>query len=151
MFEIDLDKCNGCGVCLDVCPTGAISMANDKAIIDQDRCQGCETCIGICLQRAIGWSPYPIIPVYHTDPVVVKVKNLPVQALPPKGRATWIKPVLGYVGTEIIPRLLDSLTTTLSQHLDAGTGARRRTNMITKNQVASRKCQTRKRQRIGWD
>jgi ferredoxin len=30
-IEIDKDLCNGCGLCVTVCPTGTISLIEDKA------------------------------------------------------------------------------------------------------------------------
>ena len=53
MFRVDKEKCVGCGVCVDVCPAGAISMGNNKAQIDADKCMDCGRCAQICPQDAI--------------------------------------------------------------------------------------------------
>ena len=60
MLKIDTDKCVGCGVCVDVCPHGAISVQNSTAMIDQKLCRQCENCAVICPTRAI----YAVEPVY---------------------------------------------------------------------------------------
>ncbi|MGA2991739.1 MAG: (2Fe-2S)-binding protein [Candidatus Korobacteraceae bacterium] len=44
---IDLDKCIGCIICSDVCPTLAISLADKKAVVKEADCRGC----GACEQR----------------------------------------------------------------------------------------------------
>ena len=49
---IDEDKCVGCGACVDVCPTEAITM-NDIAHIDAETCVDCGTCVEECPQEAI--------------------------------------------------------------------------------------------------
>jgi len=50
---IDQNKCNGCKTCVDICPVGAISIKDGKAIIDQGKCIHCGKCLNICPQRAI--------------------------------------------------------------------------------------------------
>ncbi len=47
--EIELDKCNGCGDCVEYCPTNAVILVDNKAVIarpeDCDYCTDCEvTC-----------------------------------------------------------------------------------------------------------
>lgn len=49
---VDEEECMGCALCLDVCPTGAISM-NGSAIIDPAKCTACLACVQQCPQGAI--------------------------------------------------------------------------------------------------
>ncbi len=53
MLWISQNKCIGCEKCVDVCPVGAISMEDGKAVIDQSKCIQCGKCLDICPQGAI--------------------------------------------------------------------------------------------------
>ncbi|MDY6964656.1 MAG: 4Fe-4S binding protein [Halobacteriota archaeon] len=46
-------NCDGCGVCLEVCPNGAIGMIEDNVLINEAICQGCGLCISSCKKGAI--------------------------------------------------------------------------------------------------
>jgi NADH:ubiquinone oxidoreductase subunit F (NADH-binding)/(2Fe-2S) ferredoxin/ferredoxin len=49
MYEINPDKCNGCQVCLDVCPTDAITgVKAELHSIDLYRCIKCKACYEVC-------------------------------------------------------------------------------------------------------
>jgi NAD-dependent dihydropyrimidine dehydrogenase PreA subunit len=52
MVVIDTEKCVGCGGCIDLCPTIAISMINDVVTIDAELCTECSICIKVCPMRA---------------------------------------------------------------------------------------------------
>lgn len=54
-FIID-EKCPGCGLCVDPCPTEAITFVAKKkpVILDQERCIRCGTCYDICKMGAVG-------------------------------------------------------------------------------------------------
>lgn len=45
-------------LCLDICPTGAISRNeySGAIVIDNERCNGCQMCIGICPFGAVSWD-----------------------------------------------------------------------------------------------
>ncbi len=49
------ELCNGCGLCVPVCPVNAISK-EEKAQIDPFTCMGCGACIPICPQDAIDFK-----------------------------------------------------------------------------------------------
>lgn len=54
IIEIDREKCNGCGQCVDACHEGAIQMVNGKAKLVSDiYCDGLGDCIGECPVDAI--------------------------------------------------------------------------------------------------
>ena len=50
---VDQELCTGCGVCIDVCPTEAIVMEDDKARIIPDECTSCQACVSECPVDAI--------------------------------------------------------------------------------------------------
>ena len=53
-FTIDEEKCNGCGVCIKVCPQMAISGGRKKLhTIDQEKCIACGLCRDACKFDAI--------------------------------------------------------------------------------------------------
>ncbi|HOW35860.1 MAG TPA: FAD-binding protein [Candidatus Omnitrophota bacterium] len=47
------DKCTGCTLCVKVCPFGAITMVDKKAVIDLDKCTLCGACLDACRFNAI--------------------------------------------------------------------------------------------------
>ena len=51
--NIDKGKCIGCGVCVEVCPTDALSLEDDIAVCDADLCVDCGVCIPECPEEAI--------------------------------------------------------------------------------------------------
>lgn len=54
IVQIDEDKCNGCGICVDACHEGAIQMVNGKAKLVSDiYCDGLGDCLGPCPTGAI--------------------------------------------------------------------------------------------------
>ena len=49
----DLDKCIGCGKCVEACAFGARKLVDEKTLIDQERCLGCGRCETACPTGAI--------------------------------------------------------------------------------------------------
>jgi MinD superfamily P-loop ATPase len=50
---INLDKCNGCGLCVKNCQFHALSLKNKKAKLNNFLCEGCGVCKIVCPQNAI--------------------------------------------------------------------------------------------------
>ncbi|MFA5748395.1 MAG: DUF362 domain-containing protein [Candidatus Absconditabacterales bacterium] len=45
--------CIGCGICAKNCNAQAISFKDNKAIIDKEKCEGCAMCIAVCPNNAV--------------------------------------------------------------------------------------------------
>jgi uncharacterized protein len=51
--QVNIEKCKGCKVCFDYCPSQAISLQDKKATVEGRTCIGCGACIAICPEGAI--------------------------------------------------------------------------------------------------
>lgn len=47
------DKCNGCGACVEMCPTGSITFGNNERPVWKRGCEHCMRCVNLCPQAAI--------------------------------------------------------------------------------------------------
>jgi ferredoxin len=66
------DKCNGCGICLSVCPAGNIEMTGEKPSW-LHRCEQCLACLQWCPQEAIQHGKNTVkYPRYHHPEVTLK-------------------------------------------------------------------------------
>jgi NAD-dependent dihydropyrimidine dehydrogenase PreA subunit len=53
-LEFDKQLCNGCGICVDVCPHAVFKMENKRAeLVDRGACMECGACAKNCEQGAI--------------------------------------------------------------------------------------------------
>ncbi|MCK4497963.1 4Fe-4S binding protein [Candidatus Bathyarchaeota archaeon] len=52
--KVDLEKCDGCGTCVDTCPVEVFEMKDDKSIpAKQEECLECKACEVQCPSGAI--------------------------------------------------------------------------------------------------
>jgi ferredoxin len=52
-FDVDTDKCIGCGDCAEDCFARAITVVEGKAVHSEEKCKGCGRCISICKLKAV--------------------------------------------------------------------------------------------------
>lgn len=58
---INLRRCTGCGLCVDLCPTRAVEVRDKKAVIVRPAdCTFCEICESYCPEGAIG-RPFSVV------------------------------------------------------------------------------------------
>jgi Fe-S-cluster-containing dehydrogenase component len=136
MIVIETERCDGCGVCVDACATGAIYLVGGKAVVDDELCSdfrdemvtGTVACTAACPAKAIVLSECPResrqdlnrLPAQRPEPEVMVVGAKPV---PASLRAT-VLPIVGaalaWAGREIAPRLADHLLQSLDRRASNG-------------------------------
>jgi uncharacterized Fe-S center protein len=50
---VDPENCTACGTCISHCPSGAIALVSEKALIAPERCIGCADCIVVCPEHTV--------------------------------------------------------------------------------------------------
>jgi NAD-dependent dihydropyrimidine dehydrogenase PreA subunit/nitroreductase len=56
MIEIDLNRCNSCGLCIKICHESCVHLNDDVLTIDHQFCSTCTQCIAICPEQALSWD-----------------------------------------------------------------------------------------------
>jgi len=51
--KVDVQKCTGCGDCVEACPLEAITLNGSVASIDEETCTECGLCAEECPEKAI--------------------------------------------------------------------------------------------------
>ena len=132
MIVVDQALCAGCGVCVDECPTGAISVKENMALIDADRCDGCRVCVKVCPNQALAWLPEPVLQT-GTEPSSLAVIQpstdfIHIETTKPVPWRRTIFPVVGgalsWAGRELVPRLAPMALDVLEGALDRRQGRR---------------------------
>ena len=115
MIIINVERCTGCGACLEVCPDGALYLVDDRAVVDSALCRECGACIAACPTEAISVTEQAAdrvpatarVPAVRPVPEVIQIRTEPAPAplrakvLPAVGTALF------WTAREIVPRLAD--------------------------------------------
>jgi len=108
---VDEARCTGCGLCTDVCPTGAISVVDGVARVEQNLCRECEACLSACPNGALLALQEPIRAEKPAPVRAPAPSPIPVRPIAPASRANtgvwpWLGAALGFVGREVMPRVM---------------------------------------------
>lgn len=126
MIQIRVEYCDGCGACVEVCPSGALYLVNGKATVDEARCRECEMCVSTCPRHAIvvvgervGEAEPLRVPAVEPEPMALRVGAEPI-SLPVRSRLVpLVGAALVWAGREIVPRLADYLVSGLDRRIIA--------------------------------
>lgn len=109
--QVERSRCTGCGRCVEVCPNGAIRLADGVAVVKTSLCRGCQACLEACPTGAIFAVEEVAGPVPAPAPLRVPGPARPVSPTPRP--AAGVLPVLGaalaFVGREVVPRIVAAL------------------------------------------
>ncbi len=53
IFTVNKSLCDGCNVCLKVCPNNALTVSLGLCVMDYDKCMACGNCFKVCPKNAI--------------------------------------------------------------------------------------------------
>lgn len=133
LLYIDPTECTGCGVCVDVCPTGAISLDENAVVsrIDPILCDDCLVCLDVCQNEAIQLTPSPdLVPsvqsevvegeVIGRDVIPIPSVRMPVKTRQPGQLAALAGTALTFVGSWLLPRAADALLGAVERRLSSG-------------------------------
>lgn len=108
---LDGARCTGCGACVAVCPTGALTLVENRAVLDTARCRGCEVCVPACPVGALR-------PVLEIEPVPTAPPALAyAPASAPAAPRTGLLATVIAAGTQLVAQAAPLVLQAVSQWL----------------------------------
>jgi dissimilatory sulfite reductase (desulfoviridin) alpha/beta subunit len=117
---LDVERCTGCGACIEVCPVEAIALVEGKALLDEKMYTGCQACVDACPESAVQ-------PLVQGEIVTVQHRAVPaVQRPRPLAETAGVAVAAASVGVlaEVAGRLARAVGRWLAQGLTDGGQAR---------------------------
>lgn len=121
MLIIEVNRCNGCGKCVEVCPQGAISLVEGTAQIDPALCTECQACTAACPTGAIR-VPMPIAQTQQQPVVPVRHWSAPVVTAQRGAVASLAAAAFTFVGRHLLPLVVQGVASALGRQSYAATG-----------------------------
>lgn len=124
-IQVNSALCSSCGVCVEACPVEAIHLLDTGVMVEDELCVLCEACVDACPNGAIASIPEPLhrspalaLATTQTGMMTVPTKTvLPATMHPNRSLAPAARAALAFLGSEVAPRVLDLLFTTLERRL----------------------------------
>lgn len=136
MLYVDRATCAGYAACVDICPTGAISLDENDGVatINLELCNECLACLEVCPNGAIRRAESSeLVPAGKGEIVkgqVIEGEVIPAPAASPlvatrqPGRlVTMAGTALTFVGSWLLPRAADALIGAVERRLTRGTNS----------------------------
>ena len=108
MVYVDSKLCDGCGLCVEVCPNGAIKITDGVVVIDPASCQETGRCLEACPKSALLQVMEPVEKVSHSIPLRVTplAKNAPASVAKPSASVgAWMGTALAYLVSDVAPQV----------------------------------------------
>jgi ferredoxin len=132
-MRVNAEQCTGCGVCVEVCPTGAIHLSKSLAVLDQAVCTQCQACVDVCPAGAITTVELPVVVMEPTAVQPVREADIVVAEPIPTSPKSWLSATLASAGREILPRLADALIAALDRRLAQARPAQSQVSLSSQN------------------
>lgn len=102
MIYVDEERCTGCGLCSEACPTGAMRLVDGVAQVEQSLCRECQVCLSACPNGAVLAMQEPIS---VSAPALASSPTRPVApAARPGGLRSWLDAAQAFIQREVAPR-----------------------------------------------
>ena len=117
------EVCTGCGVCVEACTADAIHLVDQRAVINHELCTNCKACLYTCPNGAIIAFTVPahrlpdkalLASESRIIPSPTQIE-LPGTAVPARGLVSTARSELAFLGSKVIPHLVDILMNALER------------------------------------
>jgi Fe-S-cluster-containing hydrogenase component 2 len=102
MVYVDDERCAGCGLCVEACPTGAMRLVDGVAQVEQSLCRECQVCLSACPNGAILAMQEPT-PLNVPAPISSPTRPI-APAVKPGGLRSWLDAAQTFIQREVAPR-----------------------------------------------